>query len=378
MNATFYYERLAAFRQRLMERGYDLRQAYAAVTTSPAPPVLVQLPDAVLGNQVVVAIPDVHLSDGKGGDIFVDGDPGNPKRFLATLRALRSFVRSDPSRVTPIQLGDWYDVWRSYGRDTTDSRYSSIDDAPAFQEILALDKQLGLAHVIGNHDASFTHALPDRRVGDGARFRFGFGLAGSHGRVFALHGHQADRIEGEPNSDFDQLAVWLGTLAATYAGSQFRSLQELIDKRGTDGALVWLGSMAAQTAASQLPGGLGPIKAWLVDLLGKAREDVQPEPRELLASPANEPSLFAGFVKREAVARLARISVAATRKLYGPSVKDLQLLFVGHSHKACVSWTPHPTSGRPVVVVDAGSWAYGQAQLLFAAGNTVGVYDVVP
>jgi hypothetical protein len=30
-----------------------------------------------------------------------------------------------------------------------------------------------------------------------------------------------------------------------------------------------------------------------------------------------------------------------------------------------------------VVVVDAGSWAYGQAQILFAAGNTVAVYDVV-
>ena len=56
---------------------------------------------------------------------------------------------------------------------------------------------------------------------------------------------------------------------------------------------------------------------------------------------------------------------------------EVELLVVGHSHKPCVGWTPHPQSGKPVIVVDAGSWVQGAAQILFGAGNRVSVFDIV-
>jgi hypothetical protein len=119
------------------------------------------------------------------------------------------------------------------------------------------------------------------------------------------------------------------------------------------------------------------VKKWFLDLLGKARDDVPVAPRQPEPPPSDGRAWYARFVRRESADRLAKIAVTATRGLYGDAVRELELLIVGHSHKACVSWTPHPESGHPVVVVDAGSWAYGQAQILFAAGNTVAVYDVV-
>lgn len=378
MDSTFYYERLALFRRLLFDAGYYLIQAQASVTGDEVAPVLIQMPGPVVGKQTIVALPDVHLGNGKGGDVFIDGDTANVRRLASTLRCIRDFVLRDSFPVTPLQLGDWYDVWRAIGGDADQARYAAIDNVSAFREILDLDKQLGLAHCIGNHDASFTKALPDRRVADGARFRFGFGLGKTRGRIYALHGHQTDRIEGEPNAAFDKVAVWLGTLAATFVSSKFRDLTELIDKRGPEGALIWIGGEAAEAAVSQLPGGIPLVKAWLTRLLAEAREDVPQGPRPPQAPPMDGRTWYAHFVAREARKRLTRIASEAVKVLYGPDANDLELLLVGHSHKACISWAPHPTTGSPVVVVDAGSWVYGQAQILFAAGNTLGVYDIVP
>lgn len=377
MDATFYYERLSAFRRGLNAFGYDIRQAQTGVVDAEPAPVLIQLPRPIIGRQTIVAIPDVHLGDGAGGDNFMDGHGGNVDRLVSTLRALRDFVRKEPFPVTLLQLGDWYDVWRTFGHDTEDSRYSLIDSYSGYQTLLSLDKELGVAHLIGNHDASFTHALPDRRVADGARFRFGFGLGGTHGQIFAIHGHQADRIEGEPSAEFDQLAVWVGALVAKFVSSDFRNLTELIDKRGEEGALIWLGSHAAELAVSQLPGGFALLRAWFIKLLAEARDDIPASPRPFAPAPNDGQRWYARFVKREHADRLAKIAIAASEKLYRASVRDLELLIVGHSHKPCISWTPHPRTKHPIVVADAGSWVFGAAQILFAASNTLAVYDIV-
>jgi hypothetical protein len=54
--------------------------------------------------------------------------------------------------------------------------------------------------------------------------------------------------------------------------------------------------------------------------------------------------------------------------------RSADVVIVGHSHAPCAAWTD--VTKRPIVVVDAGCWVYGQANLLIAAGDTIAVYDV--
>ncbi|HKO51167.1 MAG TPA: hypothetical protein VJV79_25835 [Polyangiaceae bacterium] len=352
---TFYQSKLQAFRAFLDARGYRVRVARAAVPDGLAAPVTVGFPSSVLGEQSLIAVPDVHLSDGSDGDIFLNGDPENATRLTATLGAINDYMDSENAQgasASVLQLGDWYDVWRAIGRDSTQAQFATIDNVPAYQTLLRLDKELGLAHLIGNHDASFTHALPDRRVADGDRFRFGFGLVESNGRCFALHGHQVDDILGVPSPPSDQQLVWLATLAAKYVTSAARNLEHFLDKEGAS---------------------VGTVINWLTAMVGLNRPDPVPIPRARKDAPAG----FVGsFVERECNEQLLQIASKACRKLYG-SPNELELLIVGHSHKPCISWAPHPDSKRPVVIVDAGSWVESAAQLLFGAGDRISVFDIV-
>ncbi|HEU4534248.1 MAG TPA: hypothetical protein VFS00_09020 [Polyangiaceae bacterium] len=347
---AFYDDKLSAFRAHLNERGYDLSPAFSFSESGDKCPVTVRFPRALLGEQSVIAIPDVHLSDGGPGDIFFNGDSANPIRLANTLWAIYKFLGAEGAAATALQLGDWYDVWRAVGHDATQAQFGAIDNVEAYQKVLELDHVMSLAHVIGNHDASFTHALPDRRVANGERFRFGFGLLQSRGKVFALHGHQVDDLPGVPSPDSEQRIVWLATLAATYVTSQARSLQTFIDREGAAGAL-----------------------GWLTSIVGLNRADPVPKPRPRASAP---PGIEGDFVEREQSEALVKIAVGACKQRYQPAPAELELLLVGHSHKPCVAWAPHPDSGRPVVIVDAGSWVYGAAQLLFGAGDRVSVFDV--
>jgi UDP-2,3-diacylglucosamine pyrophosphatase LpxH len=349
---TFYEQKLQAFRMQLDARGYQVRAARAAVPDSLASPVTVGFPSSILGEQSLIAVPDVHLSDGSAGDIFMDGDPENATRFTATLAAINDYMDAEGESASVLQLGDWYDVWRAIGRDATQSQFAAIDNVPEYQKLLSLDKQLCLAHLIGNHDASFTHALPDRRVADGDRFRFGFGLLRSNGRCFALHGHQVDDIVGVPSPPSEQQVVWLATLAAKYVTSAARSLEDFMDKEGASAASVF---------------------NWLKAMVGLNRPDPVPTPRARKPAPAG---FIGSFVERESADQLVRIAVEACKLRY-QTPTELELLIVGHSHKPCVAWTPHPESKRPVVIVDAGSWVQGAAQLLFGAGDRISVFDIV-
>lgn len=351
---NFFYDRSHQFRLILQRYGYDVRLANAALAGGGSAPVMIQFPTQVLGQHCIVALPDVHLSSGDAGDIFLNNDPNNPRRLTATLKAMRDFTEASPA-TTLLQLGDWYDVWRSVGADATSSQYSAIDSFAPYQELLGLDSALSLAHAYGNHDASFTHALPDGRVATQHRFRFGFGLGGSNGRVYALHGHQADSIAGEPNKPSDIRAVWLGTLAAKYISRDFTDLENFIDTQG----------------------GFSGAKDWLLSLVGLNRDDPQPSGRPRLAAPQDGQRWSANFVKREAMDKLVRIAQEAINHSY-PAPNAIELLIVGHSHQPCIGWTPHPTTGRPVVVIDCGSWVYSAAQILFAAGNVACVYNIVP
>jgi hypothetical protein len=81
-------------------------------------------------------------------------------------------------------------------------------------------------------------------------------------------------------------------------------------------------------------------------------------------------------VLREDADRLVGIAVEACKLQY-PAPTEMELLVVGHSHKPCVDWVSHPDSKRPVIVVDAGSWVEGAAQLLFGAGDRISVFDIL-
>ncbi len=349
----FYEEKLQRFRDHLGVRGYQVRVANAAVTDAMACPVTVGFPDDVLGARSLIAVPDVHLSEGSDGDVFLDGNPANVQRLTAVLNAVSDYMDDEGAAVQLLQLGDWYDVWRSRGADTDQSSFAEIDNVAVYQELLEVDRQLGMAHLIGNHDASFVHALPDRRVADGARFRFGFSLVKSSGRVFALHGQQSDDIAGVVSPTGSQRAVWLGTLAAKYVWAEVRNLQDFFDLQGTN---------------------LGAFRDWVKSLVGSNRHDPRPTPRVRQTTPDG----FAGsFVEREDMAALVRIAVEAGSRSYAQP-NPLELLLVGHSHKPCVGATPHPTTGKPVVVVDGGSWVQGAAQIVFGAANRISVFDIVP
>jgi hypothetical protein len=349
----FYEDKLGLFRELLAKRGYAVRVANAAVSDGAACPVTVQFPHAVLGENALIAVPDVHISDGSDGDIFFDGNAAHAERLTDVLSVIHDYLKVEDQHAFLLQLGDWYDVWRAIGDDATQADFAKIDNVPQYQRLLELDKALGMAHLIGNHDASFKHALPDRRVADAKLFRFGFGLMKSNGRVFALHGHQTDQIEGAAGLPGDKRAVWLGTLAARYVTSEARNLEDYLDKEGSN---------------------LQAVADWLGSLIGLNRPDPTPNPRRRMdASPAG----FSGnFVVREGAADLVRIAVHACAELYAVPV-PLELLVVGHSHKPCISVTPHPLSGEPVVIVDGGSWVQGAAQIVFGAGNRISVFDIV-
>src|SRR5262249_35362461 len=95
-----------------------------------------------IGNiQVAIVVPDVHL--GWGNDPFTYNDVHHAQRlerFLDKLAALRDTVGANA--FTAIQLGDWYDFWRTpppsiaADRHTIEQHYRSICDKAAVLPLL--------------------------------------------------------------------------------------------------------------------------------------------------------------------------------------------------------------------------------------------------
>jgi hypothetical protein len=252
-----------------------------------------------------------------------------------------------PQSSRAIQLGDWFDIWRVCGEDPMSMAFGAIENAPAFAEIIDLDARIGLAHIIGNHDAGFLNAVPNRRAAQANLFRLGFWLGHN---VYALHGHQTS-IAPPPNKRFDEVVVHIATVLGSFIPGVTR-VQEFIDKQQI----------------------VDELKVWLRDLFTGSHEDTGPHlrPRDRSNLPAN---LKAGdFVVREDLDALVSI-VHQVEQLPASQGRAADLLLVGHSHVPCASWSD--VGGRPVVVVDAGAWVYGQSNIAIAAGDTVAVFDVV-
>jgi len=295
----------------------------------------------------IFAIPDVHLCQGDAGDIFLNGTPEKASALAGTLRAIYAYQEMHPQSSRAVQLGDWFDVWRVCGEDPMSMAFGAIENAAAFADILDYDARIGLAHVIGNHDAAFLNAVPNRRAAQANLFRLGFWLGPN---VYALHGHQTS-IALPVNKRFDEVVVHIATLLGSFIPGVTK-IQEFIDKQ--------------QIAAE--------IKLWLRDVFTGSHEDTGPHlrPHDRSRLPG---TLKAGdFVVREDLDALVSI-VHEVEQLPAAQGRAADLLLVGHSHVPCASWSD--AGGRPLVLVDAGAWVYGQSNIAIAAGDTVAVFDIV-
>lgn len=296
-------------------------------------------------DEPIFAVPDVHLCDGKGGDIFLDGKPGKAGKLAATLRAIYDYRTKQASRA--VQLGDWFDIWRVCGKDPMNMAYGAIENAAAFTHILDCDSALGLPHVIGNHDAAFLNAIPNRRAAQPHCFRPGFWVGRN---VYALHGHQTT-LTPPAGKKFDQVVVHAATVLGQFIPGA-TSIQQFIDQQ----------HIAAD------------VKQWLKETFTGQHEDVDANHRvkNPIAPPA--PILSGDFVVRENQQELLSL-VAAVEALPASVGRTADLVLVAHSHVPCVSWSQIGT--RPVVLADAGAWTYDKAHVLIAAGDTVAVFHVV-
>jgi UDP-2,3-diacylglucosamine pyrophosphatase LpxH len=301
---------------------------------------------SVLFGTPIFALPDVHLCDGNAGDIFRHNSDDKPRKLQAVLQAFFDYMTTHPMSARAVQLGDWFDIWRVVGSNPQHMTYGAIQNAAMYQGILDLDARLGLAHLIGNHDAAFLNVLPDRRAAQPQLFRSGFWLGSS---VYAMHGHQTD-IVPPISSSFDEAAVALATTIAGFIPG-VSTFEAYVDRLGF---------------------GTG-IARWLLDSLGKGREDPGPQarPEDLSPPPANVRS--GQFVVRENIDQLATIA-HKIGALSASGGRSADVVIVGHSHTPSASWTD--VTGRPIVVVDAGAWVYDQANLLIAAEDTIAVFDV--
>jgi len=295
----------------------------------------------------IFAIPDVHLGDGGGGDIFYTGEPDKPRKLQAVLQAIHDYQAQHPMSSRAIQLGDWFDLWRVTGGDPRHMTYGAIQNASAYQTIFELDARIGLAHVIGNHDAGFLNALPDRRVTQPHLFRSGFWLGRN---VYALHGHQSDLLP-PAGSSFDEAAVALATTLGGFIPG-VTTFEAYVDRLGV---------------------GAG-IKRWFLDAILRVREDPGPGPRPPDGRPLPDGVRAGTFVQRDNAQQLATI-VGKVMALPGSAGRAADLLLVGHSHTPGASWVR--VGSRTLVIVDAGAWVYRQANLLVVAEDTVEVFDVV-
>jgi hypothetical protein len=295
----------------------------------------------------IFAIPDVHLCDGQGGDIFFHGRPDKPRRLVAVLQAIFDYQVQHPMSSRALQLGDWFDLWRLTGTDPRHMTYGAIQNVPLYREILELDAAIGLAHLIGNHDAGFLDSLPDRRVAQPHLFRLGFWLGAN---VYALHGHQTDLVPPAGVASHEAL-LYLATLMGRFVPGTTK-FEAYLDRMGI------------------LPG----LGRWLLDTLSHVRDDPGPQPRPPDPRGAPPGVLSGSFSRREHVDQLVRIAhqVGLLPESHGRSP---DVVIVGHSHSPCAAWSD--VTGKPVVLVDAGAWAYNQANLLVAAENTLTVFDVV-
>jgi UDP-2,3-diacylglucosamine pyrophosphatase LpxH len=274
---------------------------------------------------VAIIVPDVHL--GWGNDAFRYNDPARAQRlerFLDTVAALRAAVGG---RLDIVQLGDWYDFWRSPSVTPAEAKHNIEAQYPG---VVSRARELGVRHCIGNHDARLTQ--PELRAGLDVEIVRTVG----HGhRVLCLHGHDTETLASIA-VDESTARLGLNIVTALTSTPVLGPLAALI-QRVVDGSSKepWIDSAESLPwPNAKVPGPAG----WAAPWVGRGN-----------AVPLG--AAVSGF------------ELCASR--------ELQVVFVGHSHRPGIAWCP--VAGRRVPVVDVGSWTYGRTEFAVVCPDGVGL-----
>jgi hypothetical protein len=282
--------------------------------------------------KVAIVVPDVHL--GWGNDPFTYNDNRHAQRlerFLDTLAALRDTVGA--SAFTAIQLGDWYDFWRTPGLSiaadchTIEQHYRGICDKAAAVPLL---------HCIGNHDAAL-FAIPQPAVA----------IARCIGTpsVLCFHGHDLTSLQ-----DIYQRAEWDAAL-----------LQIL----NTINSVPIIGPLSSF------------LQRWGDDSFAEpwAKESVsRPWPAAIVPGP--DDLWQAPWVDRDDIIALAQtvrgFEFCLSEHHPGAQPVEVEVALIGHSHRPGISWGPI-TADRDIPFIDVGSWTYGRAEFAVVCPDGVGL-----
>jgi UDP-2,3-diacylglucosamine pyrophosphatase LpxH len=297
----------------------------------------------ILGNRLLIAIPDLHLGDGGSADIFRGQAPagdasrrGRLASFLQSLVAIKGALPAQGKSMSVVQLGDCFDVWRAFWSDPDQAGRTYAAVEAAYGDVIAeLIDRLDTRFCIGNHDAILAKYPPDWAFSANSRLAYAWRFC--DGKVFAFHGHQTDDLVEEMAAQNGQFWVSVGSLLSTLNNSLGQSVQETIDRR-EDGIPASLDGWPAAA-----PPGSGPFTSerWS-DRQGR-------EPRVQ--------KIFGG------IARVAPAVAASAR-----------LVITGHTHRPGVGW--FAAQDRVVPVVDVGSWTYGRSQFAIAVEGSVSLWQL--
>jgi hypothetical protein len=280
--------------------------------------------------EAAIVIPDVHL--GWGNDVFRFNDPTRERRlerFLDAIGSLKSFLAGS---LDVVQVGDWYDFWRSPG--FTHSKAKAIIESQ-YGGVVQRARDLGVRHCIGNHDAAFAEV--DSRQGIDVEI---VRTIGSDHRVLCLHGHDTATL-GSIAVDGTAPSIGLNILnifntAVPLLGAVSSLVQRAVDASFAD---PW----------SAEPHSLPWPKASVLGPNGWA----------------------APWVARDGARQLGAALSGFELCVQG----EVQVAFVGHSHRPGISWSP--IAGRRVPVIDVGSWTYGRSEFAVVCPDGIGLASLV-
>jgi UDP-2,3-diacylglucosamine pyrophosphatase LpxH len=280
--------------------------------------------------EIAIVIPDVHL--GWGNDVFRFNDPTRERRLERFLDRVSDLKQHVNGNLEVFQVGDWYDFWRSPG--VTHSQAKAIIESQ-YRGVVSRARNLGVKHCVGNHDAALAEA--DIRHGMDVEIVRSIGASK---RVICLHGHDTASLASIAVQDtgrtiglnifnvFNSTAPLLGAIGAF--------VQRAIDGSSID---PWSSNPASiPWDKAAVPGPTG----WGAPWVGRGSTI-------------------------ELGAALSGLELCIDR--------ELQLAFVGHSHRPGVSWSP--IAGRRVPVIDVGSWTYGRSEFAVVCPDGAGVAQLV-
>lgn len=276
--------------------------------------------------EAAIVIPDVHL--GWGNDVFRFNDPRRELRLERFFDVLGTFRNHLHGKLEIVQVGDWYDFWRSPGFTHQNAKAMIESQYPG---VVARARNLGVRHCVGNHDAALA----------GADIRRGMDVEvvrtlGSAHRVLCMHGHDTE------------------TLASI-----------LVD--GTAEA-IGLNILNLFNSAVPVLGALGAFVQRVID--GSSEDPWSSNPASIpwLKAAVQGPAGWAApWVGRDSATQLGA-AISGFELCVG---SEVQVVLLGHSHRPGISWSP--VAGRRVPVVDVGSWTYGRAEFAVVCPDGIGI-----